>query len=120
MVDSNMDTRISTSEQKPLLSRLALLLSVLCCLGFVHVEIKLLSQEEAIKSLARDAMSPVQNLHGIQLATRQHEDFAKFGSWWSFASDDHNKALTSEDESETEDENRNTSNKTTVNTNNGK
>ena len=115
-----MDTKISTPEKKPILSWLALFLSALCCLGLVHVEIKLLSQEEAIKSLARDAMSPVHILHGMQVSTRQHEDFAKFGSWWSFASDDHNKALTSEDESETEDENRNTSNKTTVNTNNGK
>ena len=80
------------------MSLLALLLSIVCCLGFVHVEIKLKSQEDEIRFLAKEAMSYQKTHLHQQLRTQHLSNHQTFGSQWKYILNE-NKSPKSKDES---------------------
>ena len=62
------------------MSLLALFLSIVCCLGFVHVEIKLQSPEDEIRFLTKEAMSNQKTYLHQQLPTQYLRDPQTFSS----------------------------------------
>ena len=93
-----MKQKSSKPEERPFVSLLALFLSIVCCLGFVHVEIKLQSQEDEIRFLAKEAMSHQKTHLHQQLLTQHLRDHQIFGSQWKYIPNE-NRSPKSEDES---------------------
>ena len=98
-----MKQKSSKPEERPFVSLLALFLSIVCCLGFVHVEIKLQSQEDEIRFLAKEAMLH-QKTHLHQQLPTQHlsSDHETFGFQWKYIPNE-NRLPKSEDESKSYD-----------------
>lgn len=90
-----MKTKLSTPEGMPIVSRLALFLSIFCCVGFIHVEIKLHSQDEFISCLVREIRPHEKDPRQHQLPSSQDDALTDFAVWLSYTSANNGKTQTS-------------------------